>query len=455
MRKGEIGLFLIYFLFFTGNIFYLKTNFLSITVSPLNFEEDYEWKSSNFKRTDMGSISLNDQNLFWFIQITDIQQTWYDDEQVNNFYQFLNESYNEIDPLFIYNTGDLVDADNGVKQDKEEWKRYKKALDENYMNASIYYDLIGNHDAAADSSFSHFLNYSMMGRKFNTTQYSFNKTFSFGKYAFIGINTAKEDYDPIDFSFFGFLDTEELDWYEKQLEKYKEFDKLFVFGHHPYKFPPFLTIISNLTSSGKTFSDLNKEYNIFSYFSGHVHLNSHQNEDGFLMITTANFNQDNGTYRIISLDHNQISTSIENVGTWPQGIITYPPREDYITESTKYSVNKIRVLAWDPQGVQSVKWGIFDTKDERQIKDWEILTKIDDKEPLWEDNWDFITRGKFLIKVQIEGGSGEVVKEIIFNLKSDLYIEPIFSIILLFLALISIPIIITYYLKTHISKNRK
>ena len=60
-----------------------------------------------------------------------------------------------------------------------------------------------------------------------------------------------------------------------------------------------------------------------------------------------------------------------------------------------------------------------------------------------------------MIKVQIEGGSGEVVKELIFILKNDSYFEPIFLIILLFLALISIAIIITYYLKTHIAENRK
>ena len=231
----------------------------------------------NIGLSNQGFINSSDQNIFWFIQITDTQFVWSASEKISTFNQLLNESFQEINPLFIYNTGDLVDANYGIQQDVEEWELYKKALEDNSMNSSIYIDLIGNHDAAQDSNFSYYLNYSMIGRSFNTLQYSFNKSFSFGKYAFIGLNTAKSSYNLVEFAFHGFLNSTELDWYENELEKFRNFDRIFVFGHHPHNTPPPYLIISNLSSSGKSFFDLNEEFNVFSYFSGHSHVDYFQN----------------------------------------------------------------------------------------------------------------------------------------------------------------------------------
>lgn len=403
---------------------------------------------SKINPSNQGFINNSEQKLFWFIHITDTQFVWSANENIVNFYQLLNETFHEIKPVFIYNTGDLVDANSGAGQDVDEWKLYKKALEDNHMNTSNYIDLVGNHDAANDPKYSYFLNYSMIGRNFKTLQYSFNKSFSFGKYAFIGLNTAKNYYNLFEFAFFGFLNTTELDWYEKELEKYKNFDRIFVFGHHPHNSPPPYLIISNLSSSGKTFFELNDEYKVHYYLSGHVHTNNFQKEKNLLSITTSNFDLNDGTYRLISLDHNQLSTSIGHVGNWPQAVITYPSSENPIMQD----ITKVRVLAWDPKGMDSVEWSLHSIKKEFQITSWEPLIKIDPSEPLWEGDLDIQLNGKYILKVKIEGGSGQVIKETIFISKSGWIFEFSISVIFIIIALISISIIIFNYSRIHISK---
>ncbi|MGV9172929.1 MAG: hypothetical protein ACOC35_10220 [Promethearchaeia archaeon] len=91
-------------------------------------------------------ISSNNE-IMWFIHVTDTQDIWYDDEKIGQWKQLLNQSYHEIDPLLIYNTGDLVNSDyekfitaNERDQRIEEWERYNQSLYECGMNSSVYMD---------------------------------------------------------------------------------------------------------------------------------------------------------------------------------------------------------------------------------------------------------------------------------------------------------------------------
>ncbi|MHA2038707.1 MAG: metallophosphoesterase family protein, partial [Promethearchaeota archaeon] len=304
--KSHFLNFLLIFMFIILNLSILPNSY----EGSLNIENNDEEEYLKVKSTTEGYMSPNE--LFWFIQISDTQFIWNDLNKLASFYEFLNETYREIKPLFIYHTGDINDANFGLEQDDEAWKKYKKALEDNNMNASIYMDVMGNHDASNDPYFTYFLNFSMMGRSFNATQFSFNHSFAFGEYAFIGLNTAKKSYNIFEFGFQGYLNSEELDWYEAQLEKYKEFDKIFVFGHHPPSHPPFYKIKSEVTGTGRDFYELNDEYNVSFYLSGHIHENVFQYSRDLLTISTSNFDQRGGTYRIVSLDHDRLSTSIQN-----------------------------------------------------------------------------------------------------------------------------------------------
>ncbi len=397
------------------------------------------------------------KNIFWFIQITDTQFIWANQNNLDIFYKFLNETNKIIKPLFIINTGDIVDANNGRSQSHEEWQKYNTSLKENKINSSFYIDLVGNHDGSQDPQFSFFINYSITGSEYNTTHLSFNYSSSFGNYAFIGINTAKDFYENIiDFAFGGYLNTKELDWYEKELIKYKDYDHIFVFGHHPPFFPPFYQIVSNLSSTGKTFSDLNNEFHVKYYFCGHIHSNYIQKKDGLTSIITDNFNDNNGTYRIVVIDNNQLSTSIEQIGKWPQGIITYPPNHEFYNSQFEINLNKIQVLAWDPKGIISVEWSVY-IKDGKLLKNWTALQRSFESEPLWEGNFcrNLPCENTYIVKVKIEGNSGQIIEEIVYSIPMTINFELMYLILIIFIiGIVCIPIIvIIYYTKKTLKKK--
>ncbi|MFX1480090.1 MAG: metallophosphoesterase family protein [Promethearchaeota archaeon] len=446
-----------YVIFLLSSFCNLSGSSNSIWYNHTHLKHDIINNSQVDKNTfnNFGSISSDGNEILWFIQITDTQFLWYDEDKISDFYEFLNNTYKTIKPLFIYHTGDIVDANHGLEQDVFEWKRYRKALNDNSMNASNYMDIIGNHDAIGDIDFRNFLNYSMMGHVFNTTQYSFNKSFNFGDFAFIGLNTAKKSYNLFEFGFLGFLNSKELDWYENQLEKYKDFNRIFVFGHHPIEYPPFYKIISAESSSGNSFNDLNKEYNISYYLSGHIHEDSFQyfNND-LLTITTRNFDAEGGTYRLISLDNNSLSTSIGHVGIWPEAIITHPASEDYHFRNLNIKDNKIRVLAWDPKGISSVEWCFFDKENRNQLTDWEPLKK-NSHENLWHGDITFKNRGILELNIKIEGGSGTKLKKMRYYLETNEKPISFLILIIILVGFISISVILNHYFPNKTNKTVK
>lgn len=432
---------------------------------PHSTNEKTPHTSSSSKQ---GFLNQSENEILWFIHVTDTQDIWYNKERIAQWNQMLNESYNEIKPVLIYNTGDLVNSDyenfitaNERDQRIEEWERYNESLYLNKMNSSVYMDVIGNHDAYGDPGNSYFLQYSMMGNELNALQYSFKRSFSFGDYAFIGLHTAEDYGIRYPFGLFGYLNTLELDWYEQELIRFQDCERIFIMGHHP----PF-EIYSALSSSGKSFFQLNKEYNVDYYFMGHGHKNSFQNVDGLLSIETEKFSHEGGSYRIVSLDKNQLSTSIESVGKWPQGIITNPPRNIYLEQETWNDKNHIRVLAWDPKGVNSVEWAAFSPNGEEKVTEWQSLANITNNGPLWEGDFSELIEKmsensdltSSLIKVKIIGDSGEKIKEIIYSPIRNRpfgWYEAIPLIYISFFSLIGIAIIVTSYLRTRLPRFEK
>ena len=92
-------------------------------------------------------------------------------------------------------TGDLTDSTNGNFLGipngpyQAEWDAYKSILDGNGADPRFFYDLPGNHDAYSDTNFAYYLANSVQGRDQHATQISWTKTFSFGTYHFLGVNS--------------------------------------------------------------------------------------------------------------------------------------------------------------------------------------------------------------------------------------------------------------------------
>ena len=245
-----------------------------------------------------------------------------------------------------------------------------------------------------------------------------------------------------------------MDWYEIELEKYKDFDKIFVFGHHPPSYPPFYSIQSEESLSGKDFYELNEEYNVSYYLSGHIHDNTIQYFDKLLTISTLNFDQENGKYRIVVLDNNRLSTSIGTVGVWPQAIITNPPGEEYLFGHPNDKEEPLRVIAWDPKGIESVTWSLFDIAGKYQITPWKPLVRIFIDEPLWEGNLDVEFHGRLMLKIQIKGYSGTAFKTLIYNLKEEISIISLLIAVIMTIALTSISLFIIFNVYNEVSKRK-
>ena len=426
-------------------------------ISNFNSKKDFIHELSHPVTSQNGFIHSEGNKIFWFLQITDTQFVWANQDKIDMFSTFLNETNKIINPLFIINTGDIVDADNGREQNIEEWQKYNKTLSENKINSSIYVDLVGNHDGSEDPHYSYFMNYSITGSEYGATQISFNHSFSFGNYAFIGINTAKDSYNNLfDFAFGGYLNTEELDWYENELKRYKDYDNIFVFGHHPPLFPPYYKIISNLSSTGKSFYDLNKDYHVNYYFCGHLHSNYIQKKDGLNTIITDNFDEKNGTYRIVVIDDNQLSTSIEDIGKWPQGLIISPPSNNFYDSQFKIELENIHVLAWDPKGIVSIEWSVY-FENGNQFKSWTSLQRNLENGILWEGDFckDLSFGNNYIVKVKIEGNSGQTIREIIYSVPMNINYELVHIILtVLVIGIIAIPIVIIILYPKKILKKK-
>jgi len=452
-NKNIIILFLFCLTYLSSFQLYLRDSY----ISDFDGNKDFIYESYPPVTSKNGFISSEGNKIFWFIQITDTQFIWGNQDKIDIFSKFFNETKRIIKPLFIINTGDIVDADNGRYQNIEEWQKYNQSISENKINSSFYVDLVGNHDGSEDPHYSYFINYSVTGSEYGATQISFNHSFAFGKYAFIGINTAKDSYNNLfDFAFGGFLNTEELDWYENELKRYKDYDNIFVFGHHPPFFLPYYRIISNLSSTGKTFYDLNKEFQVTYYFCGHIHSNYIQKKDGLNTIITDNFDDKNGTYRIVVIDDNQLSTSIECVGKWPQGVITYPQSNSFYDSQFKIELENLHVLAWDPKGIVSIDWSVYLESGE-QFKSWTSLQRNHENGLLWEGDFckDLSYGNNYIVKVKIEGNSGQIIRKIIYTIPTNINYELIHVIITaLVIGIITIPIIIIILYPKKILKKK-
>ena len=207
----------------------------------------------------IGHLSNNSDNLLWFVHISDTHINSFEKiygKQSEILKHALEDIKNYIKPSFIINTGDLVNGLNPLPyyQDPEQWKIYWAVLQETGMNESFYYDIVGNHDGYGNfDTFSYFLNWSMQKK----LQYTFNRSIGNSNYTFIILNTAWSKYAEWPDGTSGELNVSEMDWFENQLIKYKNSNLTFVFHHHPY-----FDVKDFRTSSGKTFIQLLREYNV-------------------------------------------------------------------------------------------------------------------------------------------------------------------------------------------------
>ena len=284
------------------------------------------------------------------------------DSRVIKMRTFLNTTQKIIAPLFIVNTGDLVDSAyesdfyRTQGQKIEEWIYYNETMQEFGMNSSYYFDMVGNHDIYRDPGFTYFLNYSVSGSAFKTDQYMITADLGFGKYSFFTLSTPENNGLEFPFALGGMLSKAELDWFEGKLEQKGKYSNWsFVFGHHPID-----ELYSKKSASGKAITDIFEFYGVDMYLFGHGHENRFDQLGSAVAYETAKLDEREGYYRIVVVDNDGLSTTEQPGSVWPAGIIT-TPTDTRNTRSEKdlqrnAALTKIRALAWDLTAIRSIEW---------------------------------------------------------------------------------------------------
>jgi hypothetical protein len=244
------------------------------------------------------------------------------------------------------------------------------------VDPSSYYDLPGNHDAYNDKFFAYYRANSVQGRATNNTQASWTKTFSFGTYHFLGIDTADNTGAPFSLSWpygdYAGLDSTELAFIDHELSINKEADLSLIFGHHPLA-PTGNSSDTYVYYGSQDFIGLMDQYSCLLYGYGHTHAFSEalfnqgmKMTEGIFYFNVASLGKSSqNQYTVMAIDCNGISSTTRTVGSWPVVLIT-APLDRYlggVVNPYGYTVpaatsNPIRALVFDRDVVSQVQYRI-------------------------------------------------------------------------------------------------
>ncbi len=259
---------------------------------------------------------------FWFVQITDIEQTRLSGSEIAPFairergdyetsLRQLRYIHDVVSPQFVAATGDLVYG-GILTQVPEQWEDYRMAVTHSCFDAGNFHDMPGNHDVMFTDDFDLYLAKSVSGKTHDAWTYE-NE---FGRFAFISFNTSRPG--KVD----GYFSAEESDWLTGRLEQYRDYDMRVVFAHHSAPGPHMGDLFG---PDGVLASN-----DVQAFFGGHIHKDSAANQDGTLVFQTdTTYAKDDATvdgrFRIVSLDSGSFATSSKWIlHHGPQVLITYP-----------------------------------------------------------------------------------------------------------------------------------
>jgi hypothetical protein len=379
--------------------------------------------------------SADTDKLFWFIHVSDVH-IGSDDQDSRNLQWLVSQAKTVINPSFIVVTGDLTDSTNGNifgypnGPYQEEWAEYANILRSNGVDATFYYDIPGNHDAYNDRYFTYYLHNSIQGRATGKAQLSWTRTFPFGTYHFLGVNTADNTGDSFSifwpYGDYAGLDQNELAFISDELSKNSNANLTLVFGHHPLASTG--SIFDTYLYYGKDqFVSLMDSYRASLYGYGHLHSSSEKfyaqyMREGIFYSEAASLGEsDQKQFTVMAIDCNGLSSVAQTINTWPAVLITAPMnrRLGSVVNPYAYTVpdaaaNPIRALVFDPNAVTQVQYRV-----DRGA--WQTMTNIPDNPSLWTGTWDAsrLVEGEHTLNVKALTGSGSQTDSIAVYVKPE------------------------------------
>jgi len=281
-------------------------------------------------------VGDGDSDIVWFLQITDIHLSIFQDDKrkgsLAEFRTFCGETVKTIGPAAVVASGDLTDAKTrdrlGSRQYKQEWEWYRSTLVETGVtNVTTWLDIRGNHDSfnilSVHNDDNMFKDYSVQGPVGNLRSYTSSISRNGVNVSFIGLDPSPQPGAKRPFNFIGILNRSQMDHLEALARTARsESDHIIWFGHYPTS-----SIVSPSPGVRQAMSGA------LCYLCGHYH-------SMFGLVRQMYTRQHTGVreleledwmggrkYRLLAVDHGIMTFSDieQSSSSWPVVHITWPP----------------------------------------------------------------------------------------------------------------------------------
>lgn len=313
------------------------------------------------------NITDSFDSLFWFVQISDIHISIFQDEsRISEFYQFCNETVDTIKPSVVIASGDLTDAkaknELGSQQYEEEWQHYWNTLHNTHVTEkTIWLDTRGNHDnfnlPSLSSPVNFYRKYSVQGKTY-ARSYVYHLTLPNQQdIAFVALDACLDPGPRRPFNFIGVLDTPEIERVESIIRSNANSTYSIWFGHYPTS-----TILSQGSRHVRDIMAQDKK--AVAYLCGHLHqlggavphMYTRQ-QNGILELELADWKHSR-IFRVAAFDHGLFSFTDVPHGQWPIILVTNPKHAQFLSpkEPVKSMLHSkhIRILVFSRSELREV-----------------------------------------------------------------------------------------------------